>query len=328
MISYAHMHAYTYSEMLAKHPEARLTAIWDADEERGTAAAAQYGASYYSSLGDFLNEPLDAVIVCSENANHMEHVIAAAKAGKPVLCEKPIATNAVDAERMIKACCEANVFLHVAFPVRYSTAVIRAREHIRSGSMGRILAIRSTNRGKRPGGWFLDPALAGGGAAADHVVHLTDIFRWLTGDEVKRVYAELDTRFTVGTEVEDCGLVLLELESGIIASIDPSWSIPLAYPAWGDLTMEIVGTKGTLSLDLYRQSSRWYAGDSQETQLLPWLDNLDEGLIGDFIVRVQNKLSPAIPGEDGLKTLQVVHACYASHQSGKFVDLDFLITRE
>lgn len=321
IISFAHMHAYTYAALLAKHPEAELSAVWDDDRARGEAAASTHGARYYPELDAMLQQPLDAFIVCSENARHAEHVMAAARAGKPILCEKPIATRVADAERMIAACRENGAYLHIAFPVRHAVAAIKAREHIGSGSLGRILAIRSTNRGKFPGGWFADKALAGGGAAADHVVHLADAFRWLTGDEVKRVYAELETSFSGGHEVEDCGVVLLELSSGIIASIDPSWSYPAAYPVWGDLTMEIVGEKGTLSLDLFRQSSRFYSGSGNETRFLPWLDDPDEGLIDDFVTRVKESLPPAITGEDGLRTLQVVEACYASQRSGHFIEL-------
>lgn len=321
MISFAHMHAHTYAALIAKHPEAEVAAIWDEDPGRGEAAASTYGARYYPALEAMLTEQLDAFIVCSENARHAEHVIQAARAGKPIFCEKPIATSSADAERMIAACDKHGAPLHIAFPVRHAVAAIKARTHIANGSLGRVLAIRSTNRGKFPGGWFADKELAGGGAAADHVVHLADAFRWLTGGEVKRVYAELGTRFTDNQGVEDCGLVLLELSSGTIASIDPSWSYPSAYPIWGDLTMEIVGEKGTMTLDLFRQASHYFANPGSDTELLPWLDDLDQGLIDDFIARVKGGLPPAITGEDGLRTIQIVEACYASQQMRNFVVL-------
>ena len=284
----------------------------------------RFGAEYFGDLANFLAQPLDAVIVCSENARHREHVIAAARAGKHILCEKPIATEVRDAEEMIRVCREEGVLFQIAFPVRYSAAIRKAREYARSGKLGNILAISSTNRGKRPGGWFEDPDLAGGGAATDHIVHLMDVFRWMLGDEVKRVYAEL-SKENDDSQVETHGLVLLEMHSGTIISIDPSWSYPSAFPTWGDLTMEIVGEKGTLSLDLYKQSSRWYAEDSDKTALLPWMDDLDEGLIADFVESVKEGRSPSITGEDGLRTLSVVKASYKSMETGKFIDLAEII---
>lgn len=84
-----------------------------------------------------------------------------------------------------------------------------------------------------PGGWFINKSLSGGGAATDHIVHLLDLTRWLLNDEVRNIYAELDTKF-YDIDVEDCGMVSAELESGIIVSIDPSWSRPpKTFPTWG-----------------------------------------------------------------------------------------------
>ena len=166
--------------------------------------------------------------------------------------------------------------------------------------------------------------LAGGGAATDHIVHLMDVFRWMLGDEVKRVYAEL-SKENGDSQVETHGLVLLEMHSGTVVSIDPSWSYPSAFPTWGDLTMEIVGEKGTLSLDLYKQSPRWYGEDSDKTALLPWMDDMDEGLIADFVESVKEGRSPSITGEDGLRTLSVVKASYKSMETGQFIDLAEII---
>ena len=93
IISFAHMHAYSYAEILKRHPDTELSAVWDDDQERGEEAAVRFEAEYFGDLANFLAQPLDAVIVCSENARHREHVIAAARAGMHILCEKPIATE-------------------------------------------------------------------------------------------------------------------------------------------------------------------------------------------------------------------------------------------
>ena len=77
-------------------------------------------------------------------------------------------------------------------PVRYNATVVRAKQMVDEGKLGRILAMKGTNRGRNPGGWFIDPKLSGGGAVMDHTVHVADIMRWITGAEVKDVYAEVD----------------------------------------------------------------------------------------------------------------------------------------
>src|SRR5215203_3512398 len=88
--------------------------------------------------------------------------------------------------------------LRTAFPVRYLPSVARAREIVRGGALGCVLAVSGTNRGKIPGGWFLDPELAGGGAVMDQTVHLADLLRWMLDVEVKSVYAEVDAFFGAG----------------------------------------------------------------------------------------------------------------------------------
>ncbi|MGG1658277.1 Gfo/Idh/MocA family protein [Brevibacillus sp. NRS-1366] len=322
IISFAHMHAHSYATYLQKHPDVQFTAIWDADEKRGREMAATYQVDYYPDLQDFLQTDIEAVIVCSENAKHKEHVIAAAKAGKQILCEKPIATEVKDAEEMIRTCKEEGVILQIAYPVRFAPVMEQVKKMIESKAIGEVLAINGTNHGQMPGGWFIDKELSGGGAATDHIVHLMDLVRWMLKDEVKSVYAELDTRF-YEIDVEDCGMVSLELESGVIVTIDPSWSRPKTFPTWGDVTMHIVGTKGTLWVDVFKQHALYYNDRGNKLQQLPWAVDMDEGLIADFVQCVKEKRSPSITGEDGLRTLEVVKATYESNRCKQAV----MITR-
>ncbi|QHT62428.1 Gfo/Idh/MocA family oxidoreductase [Paenibacillus lycopersici] len=320
IISFAHMHAYSYAEQMMKRGDAELSAVWDDDETRGREAAARYGVPFYRELRELLATDAAAVIVCSENARHKEHVIAAAEAGKHVLCEKPIAVEPGDAEAMIRACRDNGVTLQIAFPVRYSPVIRKARELIRDGRLGSIIGVNATNHGKMPGGWFVDPQLSGGGAAVDHIVHVMDILFWVLEKKVTRVHAELDTRLH-DIEVEDCGIVLLEIESGIVAAIDPSWSRPASYPVWGDLVISFTGTKGTLHLDLHKQASVFYNDAKDKTEWILWTDELDEGLIGDFVGIVREGKPASISGEDGLATLRVVQAALSSHRSGQAIEL-------
>ncbi|MDC3418035.1 Gfo/Idh/MocA family protein [Aquibacillus salsiterrae] len=316
IISFAHMHAQSYAKHLLNlnHPDVSLSAIWDEDQQRGEAMATQYQSDYYQDLDAFLQTDIEAVVICSENANHKLHVTKAARAKKHILCEKPIATEIDDAKEMIAVCREEDVTLQVAYPVRFSPVIKRVKEIVTSGQIGDVVAINGTNHGQMPGGWFVDKSLSGGGAATDHIVHIMDLVRWLLNDEVKSVYAELDTRF-YDIEVEDCGIVSLELESGVIVTIDPSWSRPKTFPTWGDVTVEITGTKGNLSVDALKQHSLYYNDADQQVQQLPWGSDIDGKLIDDFIDCVKSGRDPSISGEDGLRTLEVVKAAYRSaHQ--------------
>src|SRR5690625_3062188 len=98
------MHAYSYAEAIKESNNTELVAITDEDEERGKSLAQKYDASYYASYTDMLKTNMDAVIVTSENSYHCKHVVAAAQAGKHILCEKPMATTICDAKKMIEAC--------------------------------------------------------------------------------------------------------------------------------------------------------------------------------------------------------------------------------
>ena len=118
LISLAHMHGLSYANALKKIPYAELVGIFDRETERRDKYAQEFGVKSFSNLESLLKE-VDAVIICSENAFHAEYTIAAARAGKHVLCEKPLATNLVDAKKMVDVCEENNVILQTAFPFRF-----------------------------------------------------------------------------------------------------------------------------------------------------------------------------------------------------------------
>jgi UDP-N-acetylglucosamine 3-dehydrogenase len=315
------MHANSYAAALNKHKEAELAGIWDANSERGQAKANEFQSTFYASLDELLSSNIDAVIICSENVNHREHVIKAAEYQKHILCEKPIATELSDAIDMIQACEQHQVTLQVAYPVRFSEPIQEMNAMIGSGEIGDVLAVNATNHGQMPGGWFVQKDQSGGGAATDHIVHLMDLLRWTLKDEVASVYAEFDQRF-YDIEVEDCGLVQLEMESGTLVTIDPSWSRPKSFPTWGDVTLEIVGTKGVLSVDALKQYSVLYNDEINRIERKSWAADMDELLVDDFIDCVKTGRAPFISGEDGLRTLEVVKAAYQSDQEKQSIKLN------
>lgn len=310
IISFAHMHAHSYASKIANMKDVILAGIADENEERGKEAAEKYRAHYYKNYQDLLNEDLDAVIVASENIHHHEHVIAAAKAEKHVLCEKPLATTVEYAQEMIAACRENGVILQTAFPVRFNTSIQRAKQMVEEGKLGRILAMRGTNRGTNPGGWFVEKEKSGGGAVMDHTVHVVDIMRWLTKAEISEVYCE-SGQLISDYEIDDAGILTFEFTNGVIATLDCSWSRNKTFPTWGDVTLEVVGTEGTLSIDAFGQNVHLYS-DELGVKRQFWGDDMDEGLMNDFITSVKEQKAPSITGEDGLKAVEVALAAYES----------------
>ncbi|MFE7060794.1 Gfo/Idh/MocA family protein [Sutcliffiella sp. NPDC057660] len=314
IISFAHGHAYAYANALTQLDGVELVGIADEDKERGEKVAAQFNTKHYIDYEALLDQPIEAVVITSENSNHHQHVIAAAKKGKHVLCEKPIAATTEAAKEMIAVCKENNVLLQTAFPVRFSTPVIKAKKIIESGELGNIIAIKGTNRGTNPGDWFVDRSKSGGGAVIDHTVHVVDIIRWYLGAEVKEVYAEIGN-LTSDYDIDDCGILTMEFDNNVFATLDCSWSRNANYPTWGDVTLEIVATNGTLTVDAFAQKVDVYSKNGAQWDY--WGDNMNDDLVADFITSVREGKSPSITGEDGLKALEVAIAAYQSAEKNE-----------
>jgi predicted dehydrogenase len=319
VMSFAHMHAYSYAACLNELPEADFTAIWDDNPKRGRAAAKQFGVPFAGDLGKFLKLEMDGVVVTSENVKHRAMVERAAAAGQWVLCEKPIATTVADAKAMIAACRKAKVGLGTAFPCRYSTPLIEVKRLLASGEYGALYAAACTNHGQYPGGWFARPGLAGGGATMDHTVHVADLMRWITGREFIKVYCENGRLLHRGIDTDDLGSLHLEMEGGLQVSHIASWSRAKSFPTWGDVTLEIIAEKGVVRVDAFNQKINVYNDDVLKTEWAYWGGNPDLGLIKDFVAAVDERREPPVTGVDGLRALEVTVAAYKSVQSGKVV---------
>lgn len=320
ILSFAHMHAEGYAACVKQIPGAELAGIFERDKTRGRMMAQRFSTDFFDKLEVLFASDVDAVIVCSENARHREFAVAAAEAGKHVLCEKPIATTLEDAEAMIAACEANGVKLQVAFPCRFITAVETAKRMLGDGKIGRILAIKGTNRGTMPGGWFIQKSLAGGGAVMDHTVHVVDLMRWFTGAEVTEVYAEVGNMI-YGEAFDDCATLTMTFDNGVFATLDPSWSRNKAYPCWGDVTMTITGTHGVLWIDAFDQKLMLYAADGPVGQEVCIADDMDLYLIRDFVECIAQDREPFISGRDGLEALRVALAAYESGETHRPVKL-------
>ena len=317
ILSFAHMHALAYAQALAAHPDAVLVGIADPDAVRGQAMAAQFGTTCFSSEAALLDQNLDGVIVTSENIHHRRLVEMAAQAGvKAILCEKPLATTAEDGRAMITACAASGAALATAFPCRYSPAFQRLRQQVDTGAVGDVLAIRGTNHGQMPGGWFVDNSLSGGAAVLDHTVHVADLNRLLLGREAAEVYAEIGSGF-FHENWEDTGFLTITYDGGVFATLDTSWSRPKTYPSWGDVTLQVVGTGGVLDLDLFAQNLVHYDDRARHVSWANWGSSPDRGLIADFLRLVCGEAAPDLAtGEDGLAALSVALAAYRSAEAG------------
>jgi Predicted dehydrogenases and related proteins len=316
LLSTAHMHAASYAAQVNAHPSAELVGLWDDNAERLAKQAEAYGTRAYADADELLAVS-DAVMICSENVHHKALTEKAAAAGKPVLCEKPLAVTPDDARSMVETCAAAGVPLFTAFPCRFSPAFQQLRDLVGSGALGEILAVRGTNRGRCPGGWFVDKALSGGGAVMDHTVHVTDLLRVLLGSEAKSVFCEADSRLTPG-DFDDTGFLAINFESGVFATLDASWSRPKTFPTWGDVTLGVTGTKGVVELDMFAQESVLYSDTTGRVAFQGWGSDIDGGLVKAFVRAVtEGGDSEIATGEDGLRAVEVVEAAYESVRTNR-----------
>lgn len=320
MISFAHMHAASYAESLKKHPQASIAWVYDIDKERANNVAARYDTSVLDNLEDISNTDCDGVIICSENIHHPKYTEIAAKAGKPILCEKPLTTSVADAERMLRICEETGVKLMTAFPCRFHPAFLKLKSIVHEGHLGEILGIKATNQGMCPWGWFVDKKLSGGGCVTDHTVHVMDLIRALTGQEVRSVYAEISNRM-FGKDFEDTGIVNVTLENGVFATIDCSWSRPKTNPIWGNVKLEVTGTKGVCAIDLINQKSEVFSDKQSKYSYEYWGDDMDYEMISSFIERCGSGLPFLVTGVDGARTVEVVEAAYKSVETKTVVNI-------
>lgn len=317
----AHMHAYGYGDALF-HLRPRVdkhVGVWDEDPIRaGKFGNARRSVTYKDA--EALLADVDAVIITSENTKHAEYAEMAAKAGKHILCEKPLATNEEDGKRMIERAERAGVMLMTAFPCRYSPAFQKLLLRRDAGDIGDIVAVCATNRGRCPFDWFVEKDKSGGGAMIDHTVHVADLLRVLLKSEPKRVMAQTGNNM-YGKDWEDTAMLTIEFENGVFASLDSSWSRPKSYKTWGDVTMNVVGEKGVIELDMFGQNIDLHQDSSMKHTVAWYGSDLDRALVSDFISCIEEDRPPSITGFDGLQAARVALAGYRSVAEGMPVDV-------
>ncbi len=244
ILSFAHYHANFWAEAFVEDAEADLAGIWDEDEARGRDAASRFGTIFVPDLDDLLGR-VDAVAITSVTAEHAPLAERAARAGRHILCEKPLATSVAEADRIAAAVAAGGVSFMQSFPKRFDPVTHEIGRAVRSGDLGRIHLVRVRHGhfyGLEPDfreRWYVDPTLAGGGALLDEGVHGADLLCWLFGLP-ESVTATISSA-ALGLGVEDTGLAVYRWPDGLVAELASSFLFVAA-----DSSIEIYGTEGTL----------------------------------------------------------------------------------
>ena len=333
-------HAPEYDE----NPNCKIVGFYDFFPEKAQAMAEQYGAKAYDSMEALLASDIDAVSVCVANDSHASASIAALRAGKHVLCEKPMAVTPEDCAAMVREADAAGKLLMIGHNQRFARAHVKAREIIASGGLGRVLAFHTTFGHPGPEGWtgkknswFFDKKRAAFGALADLGVHKTDLIHYLLGEEIAEVSAKfttLDKKFPDGSpiSVDDNAMCIYTMRSGAVGTMHVSWT----FYGKEDNSTRIYGTEGILRLyDDPECSLIWEKRDGTEERMA--LDQMTSnkeqtsggrtstGVIDAFVDSVLTGARPPIDGREARKAMQVVFAAEKSALEGRAVKVDYSI---
>jgi predicted dehydrogenase len=294
---------------------AKIVAVADPSPESRAKAEKEWGARAYETVDAMLAaEKLDAVSICSPPKFHEEAALKCLEAGIPVFCEKPLARNSVEAQRIADAAKKSGLPFGVAFCHRFQPGVAAVKEAIEAGKLGKVLMVRNRFGGFQDmrDRWFGDPDIAGGGALLDTSIHSIDIFRFLAG-EVAWVDA-VTTTFVDGYRVEDGGVMLFGTPEGAIGVIESNWSTPGSANV-----VEVYGSEGAAVIDY----------NTGETKILAdgeWKPVQRDGdrfaaEVAAFAEAVKNGTTPPVTVDDGLAANKIVDAAYKSHKEGRRVNV-------
>ncbi|MFX1355819.1 MAG: Gfo/Idh/MocA family protein [Promethearchaeota archaeon] len=231
------------------NPKIKFTSVFDINQKKGAKLAKLFKLKYYESYEALLESDIDAVLVMVPHHAHEQVVIQAAKAGKHILCEKPMATTLEGCDQMINATKKAGVKFMIAENHRFLPAHQEIHKFVNEGTVGKVFMIRSyegvpeVHNVTNPESWKADPIKAGGGALMDMGVHKFATFNWILNDTVDSAYCWLTKQITYLPEkAEDNAFIFLKYKSGIITECVLSFTVN--NPSSNQL--EVYGTDGTL----------------------------------------------------------------------------------
>ena len=322
----------------AANPDCQLVGFYNPTKSRAEDMAAKYGGMAYDTAEELLANPeIDAVSVCAANYAHAALSIQALKAGKHVLCEKPMATTLADCEAMVECAKKNGKFLMIGHNQRLAKAHMEAKRLIDEGLIGDIITFRtsfghggpetwSISPGKNV--WFFDKKKAAMGVMADLGVHKTDLIQYLTGQRVVRTTARLVTLDKRGEDgeligVDDNAVCIYEMSGGAFGTMTASWT----YYGAEDNSTVLYGTKGIMRIyDDPAHSIVVKLADGQEqvydVEQIQTNDNQTKsGVIDLWVDCLKNNRAPEISGESALYAMRAVFASIESSQTGKTVEI-------
>ena len=313
---------------------ARLLAVCGKDPERTAKFAERFGATPYTDYNAFLAHPgLRIVNICTPSGLHAEQGIAAARAGKHVLVEKPIETTLAKADALINACDEAGVRLGVIFQSRFLPAVQQFKRALDEGRLGRLMVGDAYVKWYRapeyyaPGSWRGTLKMDGGGALINQAIHTVDLLCWMMGPAVSAFAMKAALRYP-HIEAEDTLVANVRFQNGALGVIEATTSVKPGFKR----RVEISGERGTIILDGDAISCWAVDGDAgpvgEDEQLTDGSANpaaiSNEGhrrQIEEMMNAVLENRAPLIDGREGRKSLELVCALYESAQAGQPVKL-------
>lgn len=321
----------------------RISVVYSRTEKSAIDFAEKYNVPHWtSSMEEAINHPeTDVVVISLPNNLHEAAVLACAKAGKGVLCTKPLGRNAEEAKRMLDAVEKAGVFHGYLEDLCYTPKFLKAKQSVQQGSLGRILWVRSREAHNGPhSDWFWNKNESGGGAILDLGCHCIEIARGYIGKNVKPVEVMCWAATQVKPmDAEDHAIGLVKYENGAIGQFEVSWN----FRGGMDLRDEVMGTEGTIWINNFLRTGFEmfsnvqgddYVAEKAETStgwLFPVGDEVHElgytNMFTDMFNAFENGSSPQEDFYDGYVVNKVMDAALKSVESKQWEPINFEIWR-
>jgi myo-inositol 2-dehydrogenase/D-chiro-inositol 1-dehydrogenase len=324
----------SYAECLKRYTtDGKLTAITGG--KRAPQLATDYEAAFARDLDELLTrKDVDAVLVATPHSGHLAQVTQAARSGKHVLVEKPMALNPAECDAMIAACRQAGVTLSVIQTVRFRGTVARAKRLIQEARIGavRMIDLRTVFEWVPAGDKSWTHEESEGGLILDQGAHNFDFLRWFAGTEAARVFAKVKA-YGESAYPWPTAMAQVEFQNGVLAHTWMSFELPKPGLANSAFRALVVGETGMLDIDGYGKLHG--AFDGKDWKLIweqPPIDYVNRPLaperleafytqVQDFIDSVRENRPPAVTGADGRAAVELIEACRRSSAIGQAVEM-------